>query len=219
MGDRAASVRLWGAHLPARERAGPPRPLGGLPGVSRPAAAGGRKGPPDRGLGPPTRRVGPDVNYGRQGHGRIRERPAGHRRPRLRLPARHPGPLLPPDAGPARLRLDRPAPRPGGRAANAPVAVPTEAHGPAPQLAAPGGAAPAIQCTSTAAPAGDRGWPNTRQAPHHQNRQHPAAARVTALHPTRRAHKAPSGRFPQRSSQRPPHRPPPRPPNCPSRPA
>ena len=50
-----------------------------------------------------------------------------------------------------------------------------------PHSSRPQDAAPAVRQTGTVAPAGDRGWPNTRQTPHPRNRQHPAAAWVTAL--------------------------------------
>ena len=99
----------------------------------------------------------------------------GRRRPRLGLSARHPGLLLPSDASPARLRLGRPAPRPGGRAATRRSAVTCPSPWGQPQLAAPR-APPRLSGQRARQPQPGAGHgPTPTNTPHHRDRQHPAA--------------------------------------------
>ena len=127
-------------------------------------------------MGSPRRpdRVGPDVSYGQVGHGRVRERPAGRRRPRLRLPARHPG-APPPEARRRPLPACGQAVRPPDPAAGQRPARSRDLPKPTsqPQFARPPERRPDRPAHEHSSTGRGRDRPNTRQAPHHQDRQHP----------------------------------------------
>ena len=156
----------------------------GVAGCARPGAADSRKGRPIVGSG--RHQTGePRCDYGRMGRSRIRDPLAGRRRPRLGLPARHPG--APPGArcAPARLWLTVQPPGPAAGQRSAGRRDLSKPMSPAPPVAAPG-RHPGCPVHGHGSARWNRGWPKTRQARASRGtntRRRPTAARLPPLKP------------------------------------